>query len=134
LTSIDFDKVICGESSSTGAMGLAGHVWLYVLKGHSFRLYQTWHESDVKLYGLAWDLVNQNRSRFSFADGGYGNTVFVKKGITLEPSGPVPKEISKLINSDNGKYFWVYDNRYKIKPSGVGLYWSASREWQCGRH
>jgi hypothetical protein len=130
LTSIDFDEVICGETSSAGAMGLAGHVWFYVLKDQSFTLYQTWHESDVELYELAWDLVDQNQGKFDFVDGGFGNTIFVKKGIALTPRHPIPKKIDELFDSGDGECFWIYDNLYKIEPSGVGLYWFASGEWQ----
>jgi hypothetical protein len=134
LESIDFGVVICGERSVPGAMGLNGHVWLYVLEGNRLVRYQTWLESDERLYCLAWDLVERSKDWFEFTDGGFGNEVFVRKGAFLVPSKVVTEEVSDLFDEGYGDCYWVYNGQYRIAPSNLGVYRYAAREWKMNAH
>ena len=112
IGNIDFKKVIYGELSEEGAMGNMGGILLYVLDNKdSLITYETNAFIDKEAYKAVTEKVDLNISLFNTYDGGFGNYVYVKKGINLEID-------------DEYNCFWYHskDSKLRVNSSVVGVF------------
>lgn len=85
LSSIDFDKVIYCEISPIGAMGNEGGILIYVLSDtDTLVTYETNASKDKASFDATSELIHQNEKRFTHHNGGFGNGVYIKRGVQLE--------------------------------------------------
>ncbi len=85
LDSIDFDTVIYCEVSPLGVMGNEGGILIYALRDADILvIYETNVSTDKVSFGATLEQIHQNEERFTQYSGGFGNVVYIKKGVQLE--------------------------------------------------
>lgn len=111
LQKIDFNDVIYGERSQTGAMGNAGGIILLVIDGDELLKYETNAFKDEKTALEALKQITLHEDLFDLYYGGMGNGVFINKKTPIE------------IDYEN-KCFWYtsHKNRYRIDSSVYGVF------------
>jgi len=112
IESIDFKKVIYGELSVEGAMGNMGGILLYVLENKDNLItYETNAFIDKEAYKAVSEKIDLNIGLFNTYNGGFGNYVYVKKGINLEID-------------DEYNCFWYHskDTKFRVNSSVVGVF------------
>jgi|GEM_PF-1622586 hypothetical protein len=103
LDSIDFNKVVYCEVATTGAMGNAGGIILYLLKDErSLVTYEINIKLDKELFDTTSDLIKQHAGAFIYLSGGYGNSVLIKKDLKLEID-------------EKYKCFWYHSQSTKLR-------------------
>jgi len=121
LKDIEFDDVIYGERSQSGAMGNAGGVILYVFKQNILMRYETSVFDDEKTAREALKQITLHEELFNLYYGGMGNGVFINKKSPLK------------IDHKN-KCFWYASNgdTYRIDSSVYGVYKSVVESIEDG--
>ena len=115
---IDFDKVIYGERSQSGAMGNAGGVIVDVLQNGKMTRYETNSHEHPKVAKAALLRIAENEDYFDTYAVGMGNGVFIKKGIVL-----VPHEIKGEKERHNSYFTYEIDGKeYNIVCSVYGVF------------
>lgn len=117
LDSIDFDDVIYGERSQSGAMGNAGGVILDVLKNGEITRYVTNSHEHPKIATAALLRIAENEDYFDTYAVGMGNGVFIKKGIKLtahEIKGEKERHGSYFSYKTNGKEYKIICSVYGV--------------------
>jgi len=96
LDSILPKEIIYAEVAVGGAMGNAGGIMLYLVKGEQLICYETNIFTDKETYLLAQELLLKHQDKLKYDDieivvklfnhfyGGMGNNVFVNKNVTLK--------------------------------------------------
>lgn len=117
-----FENVIYGERSQAGAMGNAGGILLYALDGDEFTMYYANLFKDEEAYREGLFKIAANEFMFDLYAGGFGNGVFIKKGI-------------KLVIIEEDKTFWYIKDEqpYKIKSSVVGVFDTVAKALLTGK-
>src|SRR3989338_5811718 len=118
LDSVDFDRVIYCEISSTGAMGNEGGILIYLLDDKDNLItYETNVSMDKESYDATSERIDQNANFFINYSGGFGNYVYIKKGAQLE--------IDQKYNC-----FWYHspDTKLRIDSSVKGVFLSLVAE------
>lgn len=83
LKNIEFDDVIYGERSQSGAMGNAGGIILYEFKQNRMLRYETSVYDDEETSMEALRQIALHEELFNLYYGGMGNGVFVNKNVKL---------------------------------------------------
>lgn len=111
LKEIDFNNVIYGERSQSGAMGNSGGIILYVKSKDSLEKFETNMHEDEKTAVEALRLITINEELFDLYYGGMGNGAFIRKNIDL------------IIDKKN-KCFLYHDgnNKFRIDSSVYGVF------------
>jgi len=114
LKNIEFDDVIYGERSQSGAMGNSGGIILYVFKQNRIIRYETNVFDDEKTAIEALKQITLHEELFNLYYGGMGNGAFINKKTPLEID-------------HKSKCFWYASNsdRYRIDSSVYGVYKSV---------
>lgn len=85
INQIDFNKIVYCEISAGGAMGNAGGILIYILKDQDTLItYETNVFVNKEMYEAISKKIIQKTSLLDPYHGGFGNYVYVKKGINLE--------------------------------------------------
>ncbi len=94
LESIETEKIVYAEVTSTGAMGNSGGIIMYILHVESDQMisYETSIFNDEETYLMAEEILNKHsnmienenaESLFEYYYGGMGNNVFVNRKANL---------------------------------------------------
>lgn len=118
LDSIDFDKVIYCETSPLGAMGNEGGILIYALSdADTLVTYETNESKDKASFDATSERIHQNEECFTQYNGGFGNEVYIKKGVQLEID-------------ENYQCFWYHSKNTKLRidSSVQGVFLSVIAE------
>ena len=111
LQSLSASDVIYAEWSSPMAMGMGGHVWLYIIENKELILYETFIYPDEEVYLEGIKFLSDNVDLFNYCYGGFLNHVFINKAVFLDV--------------DTVGNFFIYktdDGEYRLDSSVYGVF------------
>jgi hypothetical protein len=115
LNHLNFKDVIYMEETSPGAMGNVGGVVLEVLGSSGLDRYETNLDTDPAARSAAVAKLKENLDLYDHHYGGYGNEVYVRKGVRI------------LIDVPNGQFILrKEEDQYPFKSSVRGVFKSVA--------
>ncbi|MDR0481708.1 MAG: hypothetical protein LBH13_00885 [Cellulomonadaceae bacterium] len=102
IAAVPVDKVIWGSWSDTGAMGMAGHVWVYYLTDNGVSVIRTHVRVNEAAYDALTPMLWEN-PRVTRLDRCYGNFAFISRTLALLPD-PDRDVLTAVINGVNYRF------------------------------
>lgn len=105
LETLSPQDIIYAEIAVAGAMGNEGGIIIYVVKENQLIQYETGIFTNEEIYRLTVKYISINENQFfDYYYGGFGNSVFIKKGAELK----IKEEYFEYI--DHGKKYKIYSS------------------------